>query len=192
MRVNVLFLRWDIMTKLTRKQEQLICSANQLFDKQGFSTTGIDQIIQASNVATMTLYRNYKSKDDLIVAVLKYREDVYMNFLESNNDKSLEHMIKQHLEWLKSKNTNGCLFLKAMEEFRHSNQEIVDIVSNHKIKVAKLIEEKLESENYHNIKDLAKKLLFILEGSTSMIEHMDFADVKSITISLSKGVLNNE
>ncbi|MGD6887144.1 TetR/AcrR family transcriptional regulator [Staphylococcus shinii] len=180
------------MTKLTRKQEQLICSANQLFDKQGFSATGIDQIIQASNVATMTLYRNYKSKDDLIVAVLKYREDVYMNFLESNNNKTLEHMIEQHLEWLKSKNTNGCLFLKAMEEFRHSNQEIVDIVSNHKIKVAKLIEEKLESENYHNIKDLAKELLFILEGSTSMIEHMDFADVKSITISLSKGVLNNE
>ena len=98
MRVNVLFLRWDIMTKLTRKQEQLICSANQLFDKQGFSATGIDQIIQASNVATMTLYRNYKSKDDLIVAVLKYREDVYMNFLESNNNKTLEHMIEQHLE----------------------------------------------------------------------------------------------
>lgn len=180
------------MTKLTKKQEQLIYSANQLFDKQGFNATGIDQIIQESNVATMTLYRNYKSKDDLIVAVLKYREDVYMNFLESDHDTSLSHMIEQHLEWLKSKNANGCLFLKAMEEYRHSNKEFVDIVTQHKIKVEKLLEEKLENENYQNLNVLAKKLMFILEGSTSMIEYMDFADVKSITMSLSKGVLNNE
>jgi len=74
------------MTKLTKKQEQLIYSANQLFDKQGFSATGIDQIIQASNVATMTLYRNYKSKDDLIVAVLKYRENVLVS-LHPHNDR---------------------------------------------------------------------------------------------------------
>lgn len=178
--------------KLSKKQEQLVSSANNLFDKQGFNATGIDQIIQEAQVATMTLYRNYKSKDDLIIAVLKYREDFYIEFLESNNDKSLKHMIEQHLEWLRSKNTNGCLFLKAMEEYRHSNQEIVDLVSEHKVKVAKLLEEKLENENYKNINSLSKTLLFILEGSTSMIEHMAFDDVKSITVSLSEEVLKND
>ncbi|MBL4591612.1 MAG: TetR/AcrR family transcriptional regulator, partial [Phycisphaerales bacterium] len=53
------------------KSAQLLCTARSLFEKEGFHATGIDRILTEANVAKMTLYNNFGSKEQLIVAVLE-------------------------------------------------------------------------------------------------------------------------
>ena len=54
---------------------RLIETAERLFYAEGIRAVGIDRIIAEAKVAKMTLYNHFQSKDDLVLAVLKYREE---------------------------------------------------------------------------------------------------------------------
>lgn len=58
----------------SRKRDRLIQVASDIFFRQGFHATGVDTVIKKSRVAPMTLYKQFKSKENLILAALD-RED---------------------------------------------------------------------------------------------------------------------
>src|SRR3954464_16040377 len=58
-----------------RKRDHLVAVAQKKFCEAGFHAVGIDAILGEAGVARMTLYKNFGSKEELILAVLK-REDV--------------------------------------------------------------------------------------------------------------------
>ena len=51
-------------------RERVLETAYRLFSRHGTRAVGVDRIIAESGVAKMTLYRNFASKDDLILAFL--------------------------------------------------------------------------------------------------------------------------
>ena len=57
----------------SRKREQLLSTAVDLFYREGYHATGIDRILAESGVAKMTLYKHFRSKDELIMAALEVR-----------------------------------------------------------------------------------------------------------------------
>jgi AcrR family transcriptional regulator len=58
----------------TSGRERVLATAYDLFSRYGTRAVGVDRIISESGVAKMTLYRNFASKDDLILAFLDRRE----------------------------------------------------------------------------------------------------------------------
>src|SRR5258705_5511511 len=58
-------------------RERILETATELFYREGIRAVGIDTIIARSGVAKMSLYRNFASKDDLVVAFLEYRDGIY-------------------------------------------------------------------------------------------------------------------
>ena len=58
----------------TNKRDLLLATAERLFYTEGSHATGIDRILSESGVAKMTLYKHFKSKDELILAVLEARQ----------------------------------------------------------------------------------------------------------------------
>lgn len=73
-------------TKLTSR-ERIIKTATDLFYRQGYHKTGINQIIDESGVAKATFYSNFKSKEDLCIAYLRELDrmdtDAIKNLLNS-------------------------------------------------------------------------------------------------------------
>ena len=57
------------------KRDQLVDAALELFYRNGFNATGIDKIIAEAGVAKMTLYKHFKSKEELIQAALRRRDE---------------------------------------------------------------------------------------------------------------------
>ena len=51
-------------------RERILATAYELFSRYGTRAVGVDRIVAESGVAKMTLYRNFASKDELIVAFL--------------------------------------------------------------------------------------------------------------------------
>ena len=51
-------------------RERILDTAYELFSKHGTRAVGVDRIIAEAGAAKMTLYRNFASKDELIVAFL--------------------------------------------------------------------------------------------------------------------------
>src|SRR5689334_24863821 len=58
-------------------RQRILETATDLFYREGIRAVGIDTIIARSGVAKMSLYRNFASKDDLVVAFLEYRNEIY-------------------------------------------------------------------------------------------------------------------
>ena len=71
-------------------RQRLLEAAERLFYAEGVRAVGIDRIIAEAEVAKMSLYNHFASKDDLILAVLQYREEKF--------DAMFEKWMKRHVQ----------------------------------------------------------------------------------------------
>ncbi|KAA5784380.1 TetR/AcrR family transcriptional regulator, partial [Pseudomonas aeruginosa] len=55
------------------KRETIITTAMTLFNQKSYTYTGVDKIIADSNVAKMTFYKYFPSKESLIMECLHHR-----------------------------------------------------------------------------------------------------------------------
>ena len=71
-------------------RERILEAAYNLFAHQGTRSVGVDAIIEKSGVAKMTLYRHFKSKQDLVLAFLRNPYDLevsrYMDLRRSETE----------------------------------------------------------------------------------------------------------
>ena len=65
------------------RRDHLVETALGLFMRDGFHATGIDAILAEAGVAKMTLYNHFKSKDELILAALRLRDEQFLEWLVS-------------------------------------------------------------------------------------------------------------
>ena len=57
---------------------RLLAAAAECFYESGVNGTGIDTITAAAGVAKMSLYNNFASKDDLVLAYLEARHEEWL------------------------------------------------------------------------------------------------------------------
>ena len=62
------------------RRDHLVDTALKLFARGGFHATGIDTILAEAGVAKMTLYNHFRSKEELILAVLRRRDELFRNW----------------------------------------------------------------------------------------------------------------
>src|ERR1700730_15050411 len=58
-------------------RERLVSAAYELFSRNGIQAVGVDAIIERSGVARQTMYRHFASKQDLVLAFLERREELW-------------------------------------------------------------------------------------------------------------------
>ncbi|MET3934396.1 helix-turn-helix domain-containing protein [Arthrobacter sp. OAP107] len=57
--------------------ERILSTAYGLFSRRGIRDVGVNELIESSRVAKSTFYRHFPSKDDLVLAVLARRDQVW-------------------------------------------------------------------------------------------------------------------
>src|SRR4051794_37233380 len=105
-------------------RERVLETAYRLFSKHGTRVVGVDRIIAESGVAKMTLYRNFASKDDLILAFLELREERWTRrWLQesvarraSTPAQGLLEIFDVFGEWFARDDFEGCSFINVMLE----------------------------------------------------------------------------
>src|SRR6267142_6956203 len=58
-------------------RERIDHAAYQLFSRHSIRTVGVDAVAAHAGVAKMTLYKHYPSKDELALAFLRRREELW-------------------------------------------------------------------------------------------------------------------
>jgi AcrR family transcriptional regulator len=69
----------EVLEKNADARGRVLSTAYNLFCSQGVQATGIDRIVAEAGVAKMTLYRHFRSKEELVLAVLDLREELWSN-----------------------------------------------------------------------------------------------------------------
>ncbi len=105
-------------------RERLSRAAYELFSRDGVRAVGVDAVIARAGTAKMTLYRNFASKDDLILDFLRRREQLWTrDWLEAESQRRGQTPREQLLaifdvfgEWFTGPDFEGCSFLTTMIE----------------------------------------------------------------------------
>lgn len=155
------------------KRDRLIETALDLFNREGFRATGIDRILAQSGVAKMTLYNHFRSKEELILAVLRRRDETFRNWFIRNVEQRARDPRDRLLalfdtleEWFRGDDFNGCLFVNAAAEFCHRAATIQGGVAEHKRLVRGYVRDLAEAAGARDPDDLADDLCLLIEGAT--------------------------
>jgi AcrR family transcriptional regulator len=107
-----------------KKRDHLLATAWHLFYRDGYHRVGIDTILAEAQVAKMTLYNHFKSKDELIVTLLDERNALIIASLDrAIADAGAKPVARfqavfEWLEaWFTSVDFRGCAFIRALAEF---------------------------------------------------------------------------
>ncbi len=127
-------------------RERILQTAYALFYRNGIRATGIDRVIAESGVSKVTFYRQFPSKNDLILAFLELRHERWMVWFtdalqrHAAKQQGLNALVAALGEWFASEDFRGCAFLNSMAELGHTLPEVLDVTRRHKADMAKAIE----------------------------------------------------
>ena len=105
-------------------RERIDRTAYELFSRHGIRAVGVDTISARSGVAKMTLYRHYPSKDDLALAFLRRREELWTrSWLQKEVERRGRTPAERLLavfdvfeKWFRRHDFEGCSFIKVLLE----------------------------------------------------------------------------
>lgn len=182
--------------KKSPKREAILNTAEKLFYKHGFHATGVKSILDQAGVAPMTMYYHFQSKEDLVKEILIRREKEYFQSLESKINKEnginqyVDSLIKEHLNWIETDGFNGCLFLRAKQEYESVNEEISALSKEHKKTLLNKIKNDLQL--FGASESFGMQLFIILEGLTSMAQILELEEVKKASKDLAISIQVSE
>ena len=157
-------------------RDRLLTAAAECFYDHGVNGTGIDTITAAAGVAKMSLYNNFASKDDLVLAYLQARHEewlaLYRRRLVAAGDArqrvgAVFEAYVDHAEMAYRHGFRGCGLLNAAAELPAGAPGRL-LVRRHKEEVEALLAAhlaELDGLPAVRVADLAEQLSFLLEGA---------------------------
>ena len=157
------------------KRQHLVDTAAELFNRHGYHAAGVDKVIAEAGIAKTTLYRHFKSKDELIVAVLKridetYRDDLRKRVEASDGDGRgrLLATFDFLADWFEGQAFYGCPFMSAAGEYGDPDNPVFREAANHKRLVIAYFEELAESAGFADPIRVAREINLLHEGATAV------------------------
>jgi AcrR family transcriptional regulator len=106
-------------------RDRILDAAYGLFSRSGVRAIGVDTITAEADVAKMTLYRNFASKNDLALAFLAMREERWSEgWVQAEIRRRADTPAHQLLavfeifsEWFERDDFEGCAFITSLLEF---------------------------------------------------------------------------
>ena len=109
-------------------RQRILDTASTLFYERGVRAVGVDLVVDESGVAKTSLYRHFRTKDDLIVAFLE-REDA--EFWAQWDEVAARHAddpvaeLEAHMRWIGKRlaraNYRGCPQINVAAEFAEAD-----------------------------------------------------------------------
>ena len=163
--------------KHSKVRHTIIETASSLFYKNGYNSTGINEIIAEAGIAKATLYNHFKSKEAICISYLQYKNDSFLKDIESfckSKSKGKAQLIAlfDFLElFYKDPEFNGCWCIKTIAEIPIDDVNIREEIQKEKkafiIFIEALVLENTELTSNAEIKNLAKQIYLFYESAVS-------------------------
>jgi len=158
------------------KRENIITTAITLFNQKSYTSVGVDRIIAESNVAKMTFYKYFSSKENLIEECLHERNlEIQSSIFEKINNINnplirIKNIFNWYVDWINTDDFNGCLFKKATFELLQLYPSIKDQVNEYREWIYKLVFStflELEIKDAHTLTNIFLNIIdgLIIDGT---------------------------
>lgn len=153
-------------------REKILHVATDLFQTRGINSTGVDTIVAVAGTTKMTLYKYFKSKEDLILEVLQQGHQEFQSWLKENLNKSskqpgekLQKLFDFVEEWITSPEFRGMAFIKASAEFPNEESAVHKLSADQSKEFRAYIAKLAEEAGVVDTEGLALQLSLLIEGA---------------------------
>jgi AcrR family transcriptional regulator len=164
-------------------RERVSRAAYELFSREGIRAVGVDAVIARAGTAKMTLYRNFPSKDDLILDFLRRREQLWTReWLQAESQRRGDTPQEQLLaifdvfsDWFSRPDFEGCAFLTAMIEVNDRDHPVHQAAVSHLANIRSYIEDLARAAGIGDPGSFARKWHILMKGSIMAAHEGDTA-----------------
>jgi len=163
--------------KHSKVRHTIIETASKLFYSKGYNSTGINEVIAESGIAKATLYNHFRSKDELCVAYLEYKNTHFLESINSfvNGLPEKSSKILGLFGFLRSffneDGFNGCWCINTIAEIPEENLLIRNEIQEQKKGLMTFIEGLLidayPKQSKNNLALLTQQIYVLYEGAVA-------------------------
>jgi AcrR family transcriptional regulator len=155
---------------MSKVSERILETASGLFYQRGIRAVGVDAIIAGADVARMSFYRHFKSKEGLVLAFLKRRDEEFRAWLGAEVRRLAPDPVNRPLAVFDAlalrfgpENYRGCAFINAMAETADRRDAVHRAAAGHKAKIQVYLADLLEDAGLSA--GHAPDLLLLIDGA---------------------------
>ena len=154
------------------KRDELVRNALEVFYRDGFHATGMDKLVAETGISKTSMYKHFRTKEEMILAVLRLRDERFRNWfcrrVEEIADTPKERLLAAFdvlHEWIASPGFKGCMFIKAVAEFQDPEDPIHIQAATHKRMLLEYVHEIAVRAGARDPAALARQLMLLKEGA---------------------------
>lgn len=153
-------------------RDRILQTASDLFYRQGVRAVGVDVVVAAAGVAKTSLYRHFRTKDDLIAAFLQREDEDFWACWDRaaaahRDDAAAE--LDAHLAWIGERlgrpRYRGCPQINVAAEFPDEDHPARLVARAHKQELRRRLRGLAERLGARRPDDLATQLTVVLNGA---------------------------
>jgi AcrR family transcriptional regulator len=154
-------------------RERILDTAYELFSRHGTRAVGVDRIIAECGIAKMTLYRNFASKDDLILAFLDRRDELWTRaWLQAEAERRGATPAERLLAifdtfegWFAREDFEGCSFINVMLEVVEPESPVRQATITHLEAIRGFVRGLAEQAGIEDADAFARQWHILMKGS---------------------------
>lgn len=158
-------------------RDRLLDAASALFYERGIVATGVDTVVATAGVSKPTLYAHFRSKSELVAAVLERRHTRRISALPAWIGEAAIVDPRERLlavfDWLAEvyagEARRGCAFVIAAAETPRADQPAREIIRRHKQWMTEFLTGLADDAGLANPAQLGSWLLLLIDGASSRV-----------------------
>ena len=153
-------------------RERVLSAAYELFSREGIKSVSVDAIVARTGCARASLYNIFGSKDELIAAFLRRREQLRTRILLENEVRRRTDVSDARLlaifdvldQWLKTDDFQHCTLIKMLLE-AEPDSFVYNAVRGQLARVREMVEGFAEDAGFDRPKDFARVWHMLMKGA---------------------------
>ncbi|HVJ80319.1 MAG TPA: TetR/AcrR family transcriptional regulator [Planctomycetia bacterium] len=154
-------------------RDRLVVAAVELFYRNGFQAVGVDQVIDKAGVTKTTFYKHFESKDDLMVAAVRRRDEwESAAWARAVQKKVGDDPVAQLLGvfdvmdlWFNDPDFRGCMFINTAVEFPNPHDPVHQAAAVHKRNARDLCRDQARAAGIVEADRFADEYTLLFEGA---------------------------
>lgn len=153
-------------------RDRILATASDLFYRRGVRAVGVDLVVEKAGVAKTSLYRHFRTKDDLIAAFLRREDEDFWACWDraaQGHETDARAELEAQLDWIGERvgrpGYRGCPQINVAAEFPDIDHPARAVAVAHKRELRRRLKGIADRLGAKHSDDLALKLSLLINGA---------------------------
>jgi AcrR family transcriptional regulator len=179
-------------------RERILQTASALFYRRGVRAVGVDLVVEEAGVAKTSLYRHFRTKDDLIAAFLHREDEDFWKCWDNTTQRhhsDAEAELEAQLKWIGERvsrpNYRGCPQLNVAAEFPDLDHPARAVATAHKRELRRRLRDLAERLGAKRPDELAAQLSLLINGAFVSSQMFSQDEATPILLATSRALITS-